>query len=230
VEYYRLYYKPKPEEPKIAPTTKTCKKCGETKAFELFEKDKNKKFGRRHSCKKCANERNKKPKQHQEPPLTRVCRKCSTEKNLSEFFIVKSCKHGKGHICKECKNKLRNEFGNLPHNKIKQAERWKIYREKNKERINEQLRLLQRKLYANNPEKYKEKKRIYRIKNKEKIKERNKEIWKKQIETLSENYLKTLLHRTFKLCFKDVTDEQLQLQKESILLHREFKQLKQQLQ
>jgi hypothetical protein len=164
-----------------------------------------------------------------EAPTTRTCKKCSTEKKLSEFIISKKCTHGRGYMCKECKNKLRFEIRNLPHNKIKQAEKWKVYKEQNKEAINEKNRTLKRKLYWSNPEKYREEKRRYFVNNKEKIKEKGKKIWKKEVTTLGKSYLKSLLRLKFNILAFEVTDEQLQLQRESILLHREFEQLKQKL-
>jgi hypothetical protein len=166
----------------------------------------------------------------EQAPTTRTCKKCSTEKKLSEFTIIKKCRYGRGYICKECKNKSRFEIRNLPHNKIKQAERWKIYKEKNKELVNERARIAKRKSFYNNYEKYREQKRRYIDKNEEKIKQKYKEIWKKAVETLDEKYLKSLLCKKLKVLSKDITEEQLQLQKESILLHREFEQLKQQIQ
>lgn len=287
-----------------APVTRTCKKCGETKAFELFEKDKNKKFGRRHSCNKCANKRSsvktweqrekliikyslenggvpstkvctkckevkplelfnkglgykfgrrpsckkckseqakqyfiknykpiiKKPKQPEEPPLTKVCKKCSTEKKLSEFIISKKCTHGRQNICISCYKLSKAQYRKRPEVRLKNLELCKIYYQENKEVIKEKNRAIKKKSYYDNPEKHKEERRRYVSKNKEKIKERNKEILKKEVTTLGENYLKSLLRLKFNILASEVTDEQLQLQKESILLHREYEQLKQQLQ
>jgi len=285
-----------------APVTRTCIKCGETKAFELFEKDKNKKFGRRHSCNKCANKKTrsvktweqrekliikyslehggvpstkictkckevkplelfnktliskfgrksrcrkcdleqsrqyyiknpkpkkpKEPKQFGEAPLTKICIKCNTEKEFNQFVLSKNCIHGRQNICTSCYKLSKALYRKRPEVRLKKLERSKIYYQKYKEVINEKNRAIKKKSYHNNPEKYREKQRINNIKNKEKINKRNREFWKKEVETLGETYLKSLIRLKFNIPKSQVTDEQLQLPKESILLHRQYEELK----
>lgn len=109
------------------------------------------------------------------------CKKCSLEKNLSEFN--KSCLYIDGHrsICREC-----------------QKIEGRIYREKNKEKINEKLRIQ----YKNNPsiqksrsEKWKsEKPEDYKNSNYKKSKkweEKNKEYRKIYKNNYSTERLKT---------------------------------------
>ena len=69
----------------------------------------------------------------------------------------------------------------------------------------------------------------YRI-NQKKIRESKKKYKDKQITNLGTVYLKGIICQKLNIPSSKVTDQQLQLQKESILLQREYEQLKQQLQ
>lgn len=224
------------------PSTITCTKCKEVKPLELFRKSIQNKFGRRSTCKKCDSEEHRKyyikkykpkvrkPKEHEEPPVTKVCKKCNLEKQFNEFVLAKSCIHGRQNICISCNNLSRSEYRKQPEVKLIKNQKARIYYQENRERCLSKNLLCKRTLYSKNPEKYREQKRIYCIKNREKINERVRKLLKKQVEVLDKNYLKSLLRNKFNIPGCEVTDEQLELQRESILLHREYEQLKQQLQ
>jgi predicted NodU family carbamoyl transferase len=210
-----------------APTTRTCRSCGETKAFELFRVAKNCRFGRSYSCQKChAKETNKyyhinkdkrkaitkiyrieseKSKELKQPPLTKVCRKCGETKEFEVFKINKMAKFGRENTCNKCSSES--------------CKKWIASDEYRREKYREKTRMYQRTYFNKN---YSE--------NKTKRREQNKKAQQNRIINLGKNYLKSILCKKLKLHFKDVSSEQVQLQKESILLHREFKQLKQQLQ
>ena len=63
----------------------------------------------------------------------KICKKCSLEKDVIEYSNNKNTKDGKSLYCKECEKK-----------------RKEIYREKNRDRINEDARNWRR----DNPERY----------------------------------------------------------------------------
>jgi hypothetical protein len=224
-----------------APLTKTCIHCKETKELELFAKGKKNKFGRRGSCKKCdakqAKENRvknfkKRAEKYKDLPLTRVCKKCNTEKKLDDFKKNKYCLYGKTHTCKNCHNKQTSENNQIPYFRIKRIEEKKRHYLKHKEKINQKVRILNKIKYYENHEESKEKKckAYHRLKDKETFKNRVINYRKSISNLLLPTYVKSVLCKKLKLSFNDVTNEQVQLQRESIQLHREYKQLKQQLQ
>lgn len=106
------------------------------------------------------------------------CKKCEIEKSLCEFSNNKNNKDGKSLYCKECEKK-----------------RKEIYREKNKERLNEDAKNWRR----NNPEKYKKSIEKYLTKNphmtsKERLKKyrENPDFVEKQSVRRKEYYLKNI--------------------------------------
>ena len=199
----------KPTEP---PLIRTCKGCAETKAFELFTVAEKCRFGRSYVCKECTNKqsikyhklyyksRPKKPKEPKEQPVTKVCIKCKETKEFKLFKSNKKARFGRENTCTECDKERKKQW---------------VIPEKSKEKYRERARIYQRINYS---------------KNKAKQREQNKKYQKNRIINLTKGYLKATLYYRFNIRASEVTDEQLQLQKESILLHREFKQLKQQLQ
>jgi superfamily II helicase len=78
--------------------------------------------------------------------------------------------------------------------------------------------------------KHRERSKIYYRLNREKIRKREKQKLLKEVTILGENYLKSILRLKFNIPASEATDEQIRLQRESIQLHREYQQLKQQLQ
>lgn len=104
----------------------------------------------------------------------KICKKCYLEKDIIEFSNDKNTKDSKSLYCKECEKK-----------------RKEIYREKNRERINEDARHWRR----DNPEKYKETINKYLSKNphmtsKERSKKyRENEGWKEKFKIAQQKWL-----------------------------------------
>jgi hypothetical protein len=230
------------------PIVKTCTDCKETKEIELFKTNNARKFGRCSICKKCDSLRSKKyskPKKpylnHAEPPSIITCIICKQTKESQFFVRDKYKKFGIRGRCKECeKIKSKNCYV-----KCKEKEE-KLFKDnilidkliRTCPRCNETKPLsffikkisgkLGRSSYCKECDYERQKSWIESKPSlyKEKVKEQKKQSYKKGAETLSKSYLKSILRTKFKLLTKDITEEQLQLQKESILLHREYEQLK----
>lgn len=204
-----------------APVTRVCKKCSTEKKLSEFVPHSTCKYGRSHTCYKCVL-----------PPKkvkSMICKKCGGD--LIKVLIKK--KNTYEYQCRPCINKSKRKNASLPHNKIKNSKWRKDYYEKNKERENEYSRKKQKELYLKNPEKFITKAREYYYnvsKHSKKRKENVRACGKKQRELLQPTYIKRCICNTFGIPFSKISDEQVQLQKESILLYREYKQLKQQLQ
>ena len=104
----------------------------------------------------------------------KICKKCYLEKDIIEFSNDKNTKDSKSLYCKKCEKK-----------------RKEIYREKNRERINEDARNWRR----DNPEKYKETINKYLSKNphmtsKERSKKyRENEEWKEKFKIAQQKWL-----------------------------------------
>jgi ATP-dependent Lon protease len=227
-----------------APVTRTCKNCKETKELELFIKSKASKFGRSNWCKKCDAERARQRRRgeyekknvnqdtfsHEEYLLLKTCKHC----NIPLTLVSRSKKyaHIKRYRCKSCHNKKNREYKSLPHVKIKVAKQIRRYYDKHKERLLKRGSELKKKAYAENTEKFKKRLAEYynKVKNTEEFKQKEKEYRNKQKETLSEIYIRRFLRRQYDIPYQKITDEQVKLKREAIQLHREFKQLKQQLQ
>jgi hypothetical protein len=222
--YYIKYYKPKPKKSKELPTTITCKDCKETKTLHLFYNSANCRFGKLPTCKKCHIKKTSKYYDINKERMNtikkiwriktgrakavREPKKFKEPKKPKEQPLTKIC-----NVCKETKdfelfelNKV-SKFGRtntcIKCSKIYSAE----YYSKNKTKLTE-----------------------YYSKNKTKIIEYSKKRSKISIANLDDSYLKSMVSEKLGIRSSEVTDEQLQLQKESIQLHREYQQLKQQLQ
>jgi hypothetical protein len=80
--------------------------------------------------------------------VMKVCKKCGVEKEISEFGILSSSYDGKRHQCKKCVNfylkKNRSETANQ-----RKSSYNKLYRIKNREVINEKIKIY----YEKNPDK-----------------------------------------------------------------------------
>jgi regulator of replication initiation timing len=98
-------------------TTKTCKKCGEEKALELFAKGKGYVNGRKNECKKChSNRMTEYYKSHPEQRLKKIQANTYYKPNWSRHKITKeqydelvALYEGKCHSCKE------NDATNIDH-------------------------------------------------------------------------------------------------------------------
>lgn len=79
--------------------TKTCRKCGQTKALDDFHKQPSNRDGRNTLCKPCLLRRN-------EPIQSGsiVCKTCGVEKSFREFTVQRTSRHGRSARCKECVN------------------------------------------------------------------------------------------------------------------------------
>lgn len=223
----KRYYKYEKKLSAERPITRTCRCCKESKELELFTNVATCRFGKSHVCKECSVKESKKyyqinkdkrksvrkicrigsekSKESKQQPLTKICRTCNETKEFEVFKIDKRAKFGRANTCNKCVTEKNKQ--------------WLASNEHRKEKYREKARIYQRIHFNKN---YRE--------NKIKMREQNKKCQKKQIINLGKSYLKSVLSHKLKLPFKDVTDEQVELQRESIQLHREFKQLKQQLQ
>jgi hypothetical protein len=206
-----------------APVTRTCKKCGETKAFELFLKAPSCKFGRSHVCKKCYAEKSMlqyyrlyyKPQQPKIAPTTRNCTKCGETKALELFKSNKSCDFGKERVCKKCdQERVKKYF----------AENFERRKEiANRSYLKYKYDPVTKRRAADNAKRFRDANPI-------KIKLQSKKYYHNSVTNISNRYVKNTIYNRFGIRSSNVTDEQVELQRESIQLHREFKQLKQQLQ
>ena len=165
---------------------KTCTKCGETKDFNEFNKNKSKKDGYQGTCKVCISESNKKLKQSSLLQLEKAVRSSIFVENKTLFKegkkICPTCNNIyliteiRGCYCLECMREREREYykkntekireRNKEYNK-KNPERKKRYLEQNKERFKEY-----RKEYNKQNEEYRKE---YNKKNKEKINERQRQ-------------------------------------------------------
>jgi len=276
-----------------APTTRTCKKCGETKLLELFTGSSACRFGKSHTCKECTSEKSKnfyyikyykpKPKKSKELPTTITCKDCKETKTLDLFYNSPNSRFGKLLTCKKCHIKKTSKYYEINKERMKtiikiwriKTGRAKAVREpkepkklkepkKPKEPKEQPLTKVCRKCgetkefelfelhkpakfgrtntcikcskiysaeyYIKNKTKIIEHCTEYYSKNKTKLIEYAKKRSKISIANLDDSYLKSMVSEKLGIRSSDVTDEQVELQRESILLHREFKQLKQQLQ
>lgn len=141
---------------------KICNKCGISKELEMFPKDKGIKCGRISICKECCyksiGERRKnnresydlKAEKYRELHKEKVCNKCWINKGLDMFANARGNKDGKHNTCRKCDGERRNKqyYENREHHIAKVKEYYnknkdyykvqsKIYREDNKERLNE---------------------------------------------------------------------------------------------
>lgn len=134
------------------PEEKTCKKCGETKPFDLFSKGKRYPHGRRPTCKKCnaayVKSRSILIKKEQEeiesmkmtypriPDHMKQCRDCLEVMRKENFRKHKETKDGYVNQCNKCLNAKRpSRAGSESAKRL-----WKKYYEKNSERLNEKRR------------------------------------------------------------------------------------------
>lgn len=208
-----------------------CKECFKVKSKESYLRLKER------GVKKL----NKKPLNYKEPPPTMVCGKCKETKE-SRFFVKDNYKKtGLRNRCLEC-------------NKVKSKNRY-IKRKEKEEKLFKDNTLIDKLTrtccYCNETKPLSffikkitgkfgkspyckkcdsQKKKLW-IESKpalyrEKINERVRKASKEEVETLHKNYLKSVLYKKFNIPRCEITDEQLELQKESIQLHREHKQLK----
>lgn len=202
------YYKLKSKKAKIQLISKSCRVCKETKELELFVQDKKCKFGRKSLCKECSyGYRRKNYNLYWKLGL-------KIPEQPKEQPVTKVCR-----VCKETKD----------------FELFKVHKPAKFGRAN-----ICKKCHNETNEKYaktetaKEKARIkvkiYNSKNETTIKERRKKCYDEQVSNVGTTYLKNIISQKLNISAFNITDEQLQLQKESIQLHREYKQLKQQLQ
>lgn len=167
---------------------KTCSKCGETKKFSEFHKQKLTRDGLCPSCKSCASKRNKDLKVN---PILQL-KKIVTSSILIENKILKiddkrlcrCCKNifnisdmSQGVICYSCKRKEEKKRRMSEKGKEQKKVQDKKYYEKNKniyslkgkeyrEKNKEELANKKREYYLKNIEKKKEYDRQYRLKKK----------------------------------------------------------------
>ena len=158
---------------------KTCTKCGKTKEFSEFYKNKRNKDGYHFECKTCKKERDMELKKSPIMQLEKaVVASIITENKLlfkegkklcclcKNIFLIATLQ---GRYCQKCASKKNKEYREK--NKEKIAKAHKKYRIENKEKINEK----NKEYYEKNIEKMKEYKKQYheqyQKENKEKINE-----------------------------------------------------------
>ena len=216
-----------------APVTKTCIKCNETKVFELFEKRERSKDGRRNVCRKCRikadsllrkSKKVDKPLIHQEPPVTKTCTCCKETKEFELFKTNNRRKFGRDAICKKCDSL-----------KFKKYNKSKKYNKPKKPYLNhaEPPPTMACKKCGEVKESrffVKDKYKKFGIKRRcqecERIKQKQKYKRQNHSGLLTDSYLRKLLSSNLNIHSSQITDEQVRLQRESILLQREYKQVK----
>ena len=152
---------------------------------------------------------------------TKRCSKCGEEKILSEFNKDKKAKDGLRYICISCSKDISKQWycNNLngakeyakqwaKNNPEKRKESQKVYRKNNKERINEnnreryhldikesreKYRILHKKLYDANPDKFIINSKEWKKENSEHVKKYNRKYKKTQSDELSKIYIKDKL-------------------------------------
>lgn len=188
---------------------KTCTKCGETKDFSEFGKDKYTKDGYKRLCRRCERESVNKLKESPVMQLEKAVRSsvlvenkllfkegkrlCGTCRNI---FLIVELKKG---YCTECL------LANVRNYNKKNKEKIKEYLEKNKEKRKEQ----QKEYHKKNKEKIIERSRNYYEKNKEEIKDRNSKYYEKNKDKISEKNKEYLEENKeyFKEYFKEYRKE-----------------------
>ncbi len=93
------------------PDTRTCSKCGATKAFALFTSNANCRWGRSHVCWACQYSRLKvKNSDLSQAPETLTCGKCGEEKPFTAFIPNLTAKWGRSLRCYECHREHANNY------------------------------------------------------------------------------------------------------------------------
>lgn len=146
---------------------------------------------------------------------TKVCKTCNIEKDITKYSLCKG-KYRKNK-CFTCYNtekyyKYRDKY----------LEEKKEYHINNKELINKKARLY----HANNKESISKKKKEYYHNNIIKRSEVNSIYTKKIIGGLLDPYIKRVIGSYYKLKFKDIPEELVQLKRKQLKLYRYVKQQK----
>jgi hypothetical protein len=136
------------------------------------------------------------------------CPRCEEYKEQDDYYIDKRYGRPTGW-CKPCMNSVKKPIGY----------------EKN--------RSARRRLQ--NPDKYREYKRIWarnhpsdwRAREKGKIKIISKKYWKKNIENLTDAYIKNQIANQYHVTFSNITPETIELKRQQIIMKRTLKQFKQ---
>lgn len=90
---------------------KKCVTCKETKAFNVFAKNKHTKDGLQTQCKDCQKLYREMLKTKLKPKFEKLgCARCNITKPVEEFPIVGSSSTGFGSWCKECKSKYQQGY------------------------------------------------------------------------------------------------------------------------
>ena len=171
---------------------KTCTKCGKTKEFSEFYKNKRNKDGHHFECKICKNERDKELKKNPLMQLEKAVRASILIENKTLFkegkrrcglceniFLIADIQ---GNSCRKCNRKYNKEYREknkermakynekyIMKNKEKIVKYNEKYREKNKEKRKEEAKEYSKQYREKNKEKINEKQRQYRLKLKEAI-------------------------------------------------------------
>ena len=172
----------------------------------------------------------------EQAPVTKTCRTCKEIKELELFEKDKKCKFGRKSLCKKCKYnynsknyQLYYKLGLKKPKEHKEQPVTKICRICKERKELDLFKLNKQSEFGRDNCCKKCHMCGYRI-NQKKIRESKKKYKDKQITNLGTVYLKGIICQKLNIPSSKVTDQQLQLQKESILLQREYEQLKQQLQ
>ena len=123
--------------------SKICIKCKIEKPLDEFYNQKNKLDGKRNDCKKCTNAHKSIDEATRDYVVLhgKVCKGCNNHLPASEFYDRKSTIDGKFGKCKVCFNANQNErVMNDPDRFNKHVERVQRFREKHKDRLNNERR------------------------------------------------------------------------------------------
>jgi len=165
--------------------------------------------------------------------MKKICSKCKEEKDVSEFGVDNKRKDKLYVYCKICTNNIGKE--SYQKNKEAKKESEKKYRKNNLEKIKE----TKKRWALKNPDKIKQKAKRWRIKNIEKSREssnkwrinnlnKDKLRGQNRINNINDNYVAHILHIPVKQ-FRELTEEEQQIHKTSIKIHRFFKTTKNEL-
>ena len=120
---------------------RTCRKCGETKQLDAFNKHKTRKDGYAYECRVCT-QAYVASRQQQYTIEAKTCTSCAVEKLASEFGVRKASVDGLQFKCRVCQRLEASEYRKAHPEAAKEVNRrWyaksgKAYADKNREKLN----------------------------------------------------------------------------------------------
>ena len=167
--------------------------------------------------------------------MKKRCSECKQEKPKDEFGKSASSKDGLRSQCKICVNKTQRLY--RENNKEKIKERDRLYQKNNPEKINEISRRYRKRnpektkernrlYYENNKEKIKENDRLYQKNNPEKIKKYQRDAEEKNRRKLGDRYIKRMIRKKHKIPYELISEDMIEIERETIHLNRKVRSFK----